>query len=99
MECSERPRPLAAEVQSPAHYCGHGSSWLEFFAAFVAVLAAIRVLIAWTYTRTGSLRMAQLLHASSTGFLVILSAPRVTPPRRPSGTRSTPPSCGQWWSP
>jgi membrane protease YdiL (CAAX protease family) len=57
----------------------HGSSWPEFFAAFIAVLAAIRVLIAWTYTRTGSLRMAQLLHASSTGFLVILSAPRVTP--------------------
>jgi CAAX protease family protein len=57
----------------------HGSSWPEFFAAFIAVLAAIRVLIAWTYTHTGSLRMAQLLHASSTGFLVILSAPRVTP--------------------
>ena len=57
----------------------HGSSWPEFFAAFVAVLAAIRVLIAWTYVHTGSLRMAQLLHASSTGFLVILGAPQVTP--------------------
>jgi len=57
----------------------HGSSWPEFFAAFIAVLAAIRVLIAWTYVHTGSLRMAQLLHASSTGFLVILGAPQVTP--------------------
>ena len=57
----------------------HGSYWPEFFAAFIAVLIAIRVLIAWTYEHTGSLRMAQLLHASSTGFLVILSAPRVTP--------------------
>ena len=57
----------------------HGSYWPEFFAAFIAVLAAIRVLIAWTYDHTGSLRMAQLLHASSTGFLVMLSAPRVTP--------------------
>jgi uncharacterized protein len=45
----------------------HGRWWPEFFAAFIAMLAAIRVLIAWTYTRTGSLRMAQLLHASSTG--------------------------------
>jgi uncharacterized protein len=57
----------------------HGRYWPEYFAAFIAVLAAIRVPIAWTYLHTGSLRMAQLLHASSTGFLVILSAPRVTP--------------------
>jgi uncharacterized protein len=54
----------------------HGSSWPEFFAAFITVLAAIRVLIAWTYEHTGSLRLAQFLHASS---LVMLSAPRVTP--------------------
>ena len=53
----------------------HGRYWPEYFAAFIAVLAAIRVLIAWTYVHTGSLRMDQLLHASSTGFLVILSAP------------------------
>ena len=57
----------------------HGVYWPEFFAAFVAVLVAMRVLIAWAYVRTGSLRMAQLLHASSTGFLVILGAPHVTP--------------------
>jgi len=56
----------------------HGRYWPEFFAAFVAMLIALRVLIAWTYNRTGSLRMAQLLHASNTGFLVILSAPRVS---------------------
>lgn len=57
----------------------HGRWWPEFFAAFAAVLVALRVLIGWAYTRTGSLRLAQLLHASSTGFLVILGAPRVTP--------------------
>jgi membrane protease YdiL (CAAX protease family) len=57
----------------------HGRHWPEFFAAFVAMLVPLRVLIAWTYSRTGSLRMAQLLHASNTGFLVILSAPRVSP--------------------
>jgi uncharacterized protein len=57
----------------------HGRWWPEFFGAFAAVLVALRVLIAWTYTRTGSLRLAQLVHASSTGFLVILGAPGVTP--------------------
>lgn len=57
----------------------HGRYWPEFFAAFVAMIAALRVLIAWVYTNTGSLRMDQLLHASSTGFLVILGAPTATP--------------------
>jgi membrane protease YdiL (CAAX protease family) len=57
----------------------HGSAFIAFFVAFVVLLTAVRVLIAWVYDNTGSLRMAQLVHASSTGFLVILSAPRVTP--------------------
>jgi membrane protease YdiL (CAAX protease family) len=57
----------------------HGRYWPEFFAAFVVALVGLRALIAWAYARTGSLRLAQLLHASSTGFLVVLSAPRVTP--------------------
>jgi membrane protease YdiL (CAAX protease family) len=56
----------------------HGRHWLEFFGAFVAMIAALRVLIAWVYTNTGSLRMAQLLHASSTGCLVVLGAPGTT---------------------
>jgi membrane protease YdiL (CAAX protease family) len=56
----------------------HGRYWPEFFGAFVAMIAALRVLIAWVYTNTGSLRMAQLLHASSTGFLVVLGAPKAT---------------------
>jgi membrane protease YdiL (CAAX protease family) len=57
----------------------HGRYWPEFFGAFVVMLVGLRVLIAWTFIRTGSLRLAQLLHASSTGSLVVLSAPRVTP--------------------
>lgn len=57
----------------------HARYWREFFGAFVAAIVALRVLIAWIYVNTGSLRMAQLLHASSTGFLVILGAPRATP--------------------
>jgi membrane protease YdiL (CAAX protease family) len=56
----------------------HGHYWPEFFASFVAMIIALRVLIAWVYNNTGSLLMAQLLHASSTGFLVVLSASRVT---------------------
>ena len=56
----------------------HGRHWLAFFGAFVLMIAALRVLIAWVYANTGSLRMAQLLHASSTGFLVVLGAPHAT---------------------
>jgi membrane protease YdiL (CAAX protease family) len=56
----------------------HGRYWPEFFGAFVLMLMALRVLIAWVYTNTGSLRIAQLLHASSTGFLVVLGAQRAT---------------------
>ena len=59
----------------------HGTSWPAFFASFVALVAAMRVLIAWAYVNTGSLRLAQLLHASSTGFLVVLGAPAVSPRR------------------
>jgi membrane protease YdiL (CAAX protease family) len=57
----------------------HGRYWPEFFGAFVAAIVALRVLIAWVYVNTGSLRMAQLLHASSTGSLVVLGAPDATP--------------------
>jgi CAAX protease family protein len=57
----------------------HGHYFPEFFTAFVAMIAALRVLIAWVYTNTGSLRIAQSLHASSTGFLVVLGAPAVSP--------------------
>jgi membrane protease YdiL (CAAX protease family) len=56
----------------------HGPAWPAFFAAFVALVAAVRCAICWTYTRTGSVLLAQLMHASSTGFLVVFSAPHVT---------------------
>ncbi len=57
----------------------HGGYWAPFAAAFIAAIAALRVLIAWAYSHTGSLLVAQLLHASSTGFLVLLSPLTVTP--------------------
>ena len=56
----------------------HGSSWGAYFIAFAAVMTAIRMLICWVYANTGSLLLAQLLHAVSTGSLVVLSPPRVT---------------------
>ena len=56
----------------------HGAYWLPFFLAFTIAMAAIRVLIAWIYSNTKSVLLAQLLHASSTGSLVVLSPPGVT---------------------
>ncbi len=56
----------------------HGSYLPEYFAAFVAAMVAMRVLIAWLYTNTRSVLIAQLLHASSTASLVALSAPHVS---------------------
>jgi CAAX protease family protein len=57
----------------------HGAYWLRFFLAFAAVMTAMRVIICWTYANTQSVALAQLLHASSTGFLVVLSPSRVNP--------------------
>lgn len=57
----------------------HHGWWAAFFAAFVAVLVALRVLIATVYLHTRSLLLAQLLHASSTGCLAMLGPVQVTP--------------------
>ena len=56
----------------------HGRFWLFFFLAFIAVVTAIRVLIAWIYSNTQSLLLAQLMHASSTASLVILRPSHVS---------------------
>jgi len=56
----------------------HGVYWLPFFLAFSMTMTAMRVLIAWIYTNTKSVLMAQLMHVSSTGSLVLFSAARVT---------------------
>ena len=42
-------------------------------------MTAMRVLICWLYTNTKSVLLAQLLHISSTGSLVLFSAPSLTP--------------------
>jgi membrane protease YdiL (CAAX protease family) len=56
----------------------HGAYWLPFFLAFSLAMTAMRVLIAWIYTNTKSVLMAQLMHVSSTGSLVFFSPARVT---------------------
>ena len=56
----------------------HGDTWPLFFGAFVLAMTALRVLIVWIYRRSGSLLMAQLMHASSTGSLVVFGAPHVS---------------------
>jgi membrane protease YdiL (CAAX protease family) len=56
----------------------HGSSWAAYYLAFAAAMVAMRVLICWAYVNTGSLLLAQLLHACSTGALVVLSPAHIT---------------------
>lgn len=56
----------------------HGAYWLPFFLAFSLAMTAMRVLVAWIYTNTKSVLLAQLMHVSSTGSLVVFSAARVT---------------------
>ena len=57
----------------------HGKDLPAFFAAFAAAMAAMRVLIAWFYEHTQSLALAQLIHISSTGSLVVFSPPTISP--------------------
>jgi hypothetical protein len=56
----------------------HGNYFLPYFFAFVFVMTPIRVLICWVSARTRSVLLAQIFHASSTGFLVLLSPTPVT---------------------
>jgi membrane protease YdiL (CAAX protease family) len=56
----------------------HGADWFPFFMAFTLAMTAMRVLIAWIYTNTKSLLLAQLMHVFSTGSLVIFGPARVT---------------------
>jgi uncharacterized protein len=56
----------------------HGAYWLQYFLAFTAAMTGMRVLIAWIYTNTKSVALAQLMHVSSTGSLVVFSPGGVT---------------------
>ena len=56
----------------------HKAYWVPFFLDFIALITALRVLIAWVYSNTKSVLLAQLLHASNTGFMVILGPAAVS---------------------
>jgi membrane protease YdiL (CAAX protease family) len=56
----------------------HGRYAIAYFFAFIAAMTAMRVLIGWMYVNTQSVTMAQLMHVSSTGSLVVFSPPRVS---------------------
>jgi membrane protease YdiL (CAAX protease family) len=49
-----------------------GAYWLPHFAVFIVSMTAMRVFVVWAYVNTKSVLLAQLMHASSTGFLAVL---------------------------
>jgi membrane protease YdiL (CAAX protease family) len=58
----------------------YGVYWLpRFIAMWIVAMMALRVILVWIYSNTGSLLLAQLTHASSTGFLLILSPSPISP--------------------
>jgi len=57
----------------------HGAYWAPFFLAFIVAMMAMRVLISWVATNTDSVLLAQIMHASSTGFLATLSPHPISP--------------------
>jgi membrane protease YdiL (CAAX protease family) len=57
----------------------HGEYLIPFFLAFTAILTAMRLLIAWLYTNTNSILLAQFTHVISTGSLVVFGPFAVSP--------------------
>ena len=60
-------------------YHGLEGYWLLSFAGSFLFIAALRILIVWVYENTQSLLLAQLMHASSTGFYAVLIPTAVAP--------------------
>ena len=58
---------------TPAEAAPHGVYWLSFFLSFVAIVTAVRVLIAWVYSNTSSLLLAQVMHASFSASLLMIA--------------------------
>lgn len=54
------------------NFLSFGLNWFLYFGAFFVFVVALRIIIAWVYENTGSVLLAQLVHASSSGFLSIL---------------------------
>jgi membrane protease YdiL (CAAX protease family) len=56
-----------------------GVYWYPYFIAFVTFLIALRVIMVWAYSHTNSLLLSQMIHASSTGFLAVLTPDYIEP--------------------
>jgi len=54
-------------------YSVYGALYLPHYLLWVVALPAYRVLMVWVYNNTGSLLMAQLMHASFTGSQFLLT--------------------------
>jgi membrane protease YdiL (CAAX protease family) len=66
-----------------ADYWGSGDTWATLYAPryllwCIAAFTAYRVLMSWAYSHTGSLLLAQMMHASFTGGQALLM-PALTP--------------------
>ena len=72
----------------------HGRYLVPYFLAFIAAMTAMRVLIGWAYVNTNSVAITQLIHASSTGSLVVFSPPRVNAAQEALWYGSTQWHCG-----
>jgi membrane protease YdiL (CAAX protease family) len=58
----------------------YGGYWLpRFIVMWIFAMTAMRVILVWIYSNTGSLLLAQLTHASSTASLVILGPSPISP--------------------
>lgn len=57
----------------------HGAYLVPFFLTFIAIVMAVRVLIVWIYSNTGSVLLAQLMHASLTVSLATFDPVGVSP--------------------
>lgn len=56
----------------------HGAYLPVFFLSFLIAMTAVRILIGWIYVETRSVLLAQLMHISSTGALVVFGPFGVT---------------------
>jgi membrane protease YdiL (CAAX protease family) len=58
----------------------YGAYWLpRFIMMWMVAMMAMRIINVWVYTNTKSLLLAQLIHASSTGFLFVFSPTPISP--------------------
>jgi uncharacterized protein len=57
----------------------HGQWLLAFFLSFTLIMTAMRLLIVWLYSRTGSLLLAQVMHAISTSSLILFGPASLSP--------------------